>query len=186
MPAAGAQSLRQALSLPASHQRVVTEFVVIVGRLFLCEACHVLVYVADPRDHDFQITLSKRRDCEQARAVGRRAAWGRSMPRLEAAAARSMAAVPLGISYVRAAVASVQLVRQNQLGSSSLDCILGVAGAELLNGDRLCQRNTGPDIEAMPCMESADCDHLYKFLFDLTDGKNWPARFHAATVCAFS
>ena len=27
---------------------------------------------------------------------------------------------------------------------------------------------------------------LYKFLFDLTDGKNWPARFHAATVCAFS
>ena len=29
-------------------------------------------------------------------------------------------------------------------------------------------------------------DQLYKFLFDLTDGKNWPARFHAATVCAFS
>src|SRR5271154_1173812 len=27
---------------------------------------------------------------------------------------------------------------------------------------------------------------LYKFLFDLTDGKNWPARFHAAAVCAFS
>ena len=31
-----------------------------------------------------------------------------------------------------------------------------------------------------------DEEKLYKFLFDLTDGKNWPARFHAATVCAFS
>jgi putative transposase len=27
---------------------------------------------------------------------------------------------------------------------------------------------------------------LYKFLFDLTDGKNWPARFHTAAVCSFS
>jgi hypothetical protein len=29
-------------------------------------------------------------------------------------------------------------------------------------------------------------DQLYKFLFDLTDGKNWPARFHTAAVCSFS
>jgi hypothetical protein len=29
-------------------------------------------------------------------------------------------------------------------------------------------------------------DKVYKFLFDLTDGKNWPARFHTAAVCSFS
>jgi hypothetical protein len=29
-------------------------------------------------------------------------------------------------------------------------------------------------------------NNLYKFLFDLTDGKNWPARFHTAAVCSFS
>jgi hypothetical protein len=28
--------------------------------------------------------------------------------------------------------------------------------------------------------------YVYKFLFDLTDGKNWPARFHTAAVCSFS
>ena len=60
-----------------------------------CEACRILVCSPIRVIHDV-LTPSKRRDCEQARAVGRRVAGGRSKPRLGAAAACSMAAAPLG------------------------------------------------------------------------------------------
>jgi hypothetical protein len=89
---------------------------------FSCEAYRFLVCVPIRVIHDFQITppngeiVSKHeRWDEEWREVGLSHGWELPPP----------APWPLrlwGIRYVRAAVASVQLIRQNQLGSS-LDCI---------------------------------------------------------------
>jgi hypothetical protein len=75
-----------------------------------CKACRFLVFVSVRVIHDVHITPSKRRHCEQARAVGPRMAGGRSKPRLGAAAACSMAAAPLG-----------HQVRASGLGFSAAD-----------------------------------------------------------------
>jgi hypothetical protein len=85
---------------------------------FSCEACRV-PDSRDPRfsDHTLngEIVSKHERWDEEWRDVGRSHGWELPPP----------ARWPLrlwGIRYVRAAVASVRLIRQNQLGSS-LDCI---------------------------------------------------------------